>query len=258
MKMIKDSVSIHTATRGNRVNFLKWLVYMISTQEYDNIIEWVIGDGSQSEDESQLLKEFIYSLQKSKLKNHRDILIKYIPYVPNSKIGAIRQRINDNCEGEYIISMDDDDYYPPTRVSHAISKMKQTGYSLSGSSEMYLFDTFTNSIYLIYKIHDAHCTHNTLGYTKEYARNHKYDTTVSNGEEKSFLDNYKHKMVQLVSLKTILHITHGTNTYNKRQFILNTFAIYNREIDRRRQIIPQYLPKMKIKRIVEYKSSINF
>jgi len=32
--------------------------------------------------------------------------------------------LNDMCLGEYIVCMDDDDFYPPDKISFAINKMK--------------------------------------------------------------------------------------------------------------------------------------
>ena len=257
--MNNPTVSIHTPSRGNRICFLNKLVYMIKLQIYTNIKEWVIGDGSQSKEESVLLEQFVNKLQKnpSLLGKHSNMSIVYIPYKEGTKIGGIRQRINETATGDYIICMDDDDYYPPTRVSHAVTKMKQTKYELSGSSQMYCYDTGINGIFLIHTIHNKHCTHNTLGFTKQYAKTHSYDETVPNGEEKQFLENYIHNMVQLDSLKTIVHIVHSNNTFNKREFMLNAFLFESKE-ERRKHIIPDFQPKMKLKNIIHDKTMVTF
>ena len=63
-----------------------------------------------------------------------------------------------------------------------------------------------------------HGTNGTLAYKKSYGKTHKYDETVQYAEEKSFLDNHVHPMVQLEPFKVMLVIAHSSNTYSKDAF----------------------------------------
>ena len=38
-------------------------------------------------------------------------------------LGAKRNFMHDKCKGSIIVYMDDDDYYPPDRISHAVEKL---------------------------------------------------------------------------------------------------------------------------------------
>ena len=55
-------------------------------------------------------------------------------------LGKKRNLMHTKCSGDIIIYMDDDDYYPPERVSHAVKTLLKNKNALcSGSSEMYIF-----------------------------------------------------------------------------------------------------------------------
>jgi hypothetical protein len=46
---------------------------------------------------------------------------------------------------------------------------------------------------------------------------HLYDETVTHAEEKSFLDGYKHPMIQLNPMKVMLVMSHSENTFDKKK-----------------------------------------
>jgi hypothetical protein len=46
---------------------------------------------------------------------------------------------------------------------------------------------------------------------------HQYDETVTHAEEKSFLDEYSHPMIQLDPKKVMLVISHSENTFDKKK-----------------------------------------
>jgi hypothetical protein len=60
-----------------------------------------------------------------------------------------------------------------------------------------------------------HATNGTMAWRRSYAEKHVYDETVSFAEEKSFLENYKHPMIQLDPFKVMLVISHSENTFDK-------------------------------------------
>jgi hypothetical protein len=55
-----------------------------------------------------------------------------------------------------------------------------------------------------------------MAWRRSYALSHTYDETVTHAEERSFLENYKHPMIQLDPFKTMLVISHGANTFDKK------------------------------------------
>jgi hypothetical protein len=114
--------------------------------------------------------------------------------------------------------MDDDDYYPPERVAHVVNKFRsQPKYQLAGSSEIFMYYTDNQTIYKFGPYHPNHATNGTMAWTSEYAKSHKYDENVTHAEEKSFLEEYKHPMIQLEPYKTMLVISHSENTFDKKK-----------------------------------------
>jgi hypothetical protein len=56
-----------------------------------------------------------------------------------------------------------------------------------------------------------------MAWRKSYALKHLYDETVTHAEEKSFLDEYAHPMIQLEPKKVMLVISHSENTFDKKK-----------------------------------------
>ena len=55
-------------------------------------------------------------------------------------LGAKRNFMHSKCNGSIIVYMDDDDYYPPDRISHAVEKLQKDKTALcAGSSEIYVY-----------------------------------------------------------------------------------------------------------------------
>ena len=50
--------------------------------------------------------------------------VKYFKYEEKMSLGKKRNITNEKAKGDIIIYMDDDDYYPPDRVSHAILMLR--------------------------------------------------------------------------------------------------------------------------------------
>src|SRR5437016_14508581 len=100
-------ISITTVTQLCRKDTIKLTAEYINYQTYLKLIkEWVIVEGSRNEKDAEENKILI-----SKLQELTEVPIKYISYIPNLKIGALRNKCNENCSYENIVCMDDDDFY---------------------------------------------------------------------------------------------------------------------------------------------------
>jgi hypothetical protein len=64
-----------------------------------------------------------------------------------------------------------------------------------------------------------HATNGTMAWKRTYSDSHLYDETVTHAEEHSFLEDYKHPMVQLNAFKTMLVMSHTENTFDKKRMI---------------------------------------
>jgi glycosyltransferase involved in cell wall biosynthesis len=202
---MKPFVSVLTPTY-NRRKFIPAAIAMYKAQTYPkDRMEWIIVDDGSDKVED-LFKEASKTIPN----------IKYISLDTKLLIGQKRNMLNDNAKGEIMVAMDDDDYYPPDRVSHAVIKFIQNPkVMLAGSSEMYLYFRVDGKILKAGPYNANHCTNGTMCYRRAYMLSHRYDETQTHAEEKSFLDDYKNPMIQLDPFKCILVMCHADNTFDK-------------------------------------------
>ena len=205
MKKDLPFVSVCTPTY-NRRNFIKKLINMFDNQDYSkNKLEWVIVDDGEDK-----IKDLVI---------HHP-LVKYISLNEKLPIGKKRNYMNENCKGDIIVYMDDDDIYPPTRISHAVNKLlKYPNILCAGCSKIDVYFTFDKSVYTFGPYNKNHATANTFAFKKELLQYTHFENEAIAAEEKYFLKNYTIPMIQLNSKKTILIISHNSNTFDKRQII---------------------------------------
>lgn len=210
--MSRPFVSVLTPTY-NRKRFLPALVECYKAQTYPkDKMEWIILD-----DGTEKVGDLFASLTNG-LPN-----IRYISLDEKVNIGVKRNRLNKEAKGDIIVCMDDDDFYPPERVAHAVTKlMAQPKVDLAGSSELYMYFASVQTILKLGPYHNRHATNGTMAYKARYAKTHFYDETVTHAEEKSFLEDYKHPMIQLDPMKVMLVISHSENTFGKERFLTDT------------------------------------
>ena len=116
------------------------------------------------------------------------------------------------------MTMDDDDIYPSTRVSHAVNQLMESPCLVAGCTILFVLDVDTEDFYMFGPYHKNHATNATFAYKKEFLVDHKYDDeNKESGEERYFLNNYKEPMVQLNPQQTILCLNHGKNTVDKKK-----------------------------------------
>ena len=198
-------VSVVTPTY-NRRRFIPHLISCYKLQSYPkDRMEWIIlDDGSDS------VEDLFVNLPFPN--------VHYIRETEKKNIGAKRNRLNAEACGDIIVAMDDDDYYPPERVSAVVTAFKQKpNLSLAGSSEIYMYYSDIKVIYKLGPYAPNHATNGTMAWRKSYADKHLYDETVTHAEEKSFLESYKHPMIQLDPMKVMLVMSHSDNTFDKKQ-----------------------------------------
>ena len=211
------NVSICTPT-FNRRPFFKGLIDVIKEQDYPhNKIEWVIVD-----DGTDCIKDIFESEEtKEKLK---DIKIRYF-YVPEKMdLGKKRNYMHKKCtytnDEDIIVYMDDDDYYPPERISHSVQKLRMNQNALcGGSSELYLWFNTLNKMYKFGPYGPNHATAGTFAFKRKLLKHTSYEDEAVLAEEKHFLKNYTVPFVQFDPMKTILVVSHEQNTFDKRRLI---------------------------------------
>lgn len=199
-------VSILTPTY-NRRQFLPRLYSYILSQEYPlERMEWVIlDDGSESVED--LVAEF---RAEGKLE------IQYHRVDEKITIGAKRNHLHAIARGDIFVNMDDDDYYVPARVSHAVCTLRGKNAQIVGASRNHLYYTDDGSIWSVGPYMPNHATFGTMAYTRQYAKKHRCDETKLYAEEVEFTNRYSEPLVQLDPMKVMLVLCHSSNTFDKR------------------------------------------
>lgn len=203
------TVSICTVT-SDRQDFLPLLERWVASQTYPHqLLNWIIVDDSSD-------------------RGHRytpsanlDIPTTISFLTKKMRLGAKRNLAHTLCRGEIIVYMDDDDWYPPDRVSHAVNALQQSDALVAGSSTLPILFLPECELWIAGPYGKNHATAGTFAFKRELLNLTRYDNNSSSAEERYFLKNYTMPMVQLQPEKTILCIAHNRNTFDKRQLRQN-------------------------------------
>ena len=147
-------------------------------------------------------------------------------------IGALRNiclKLALEQGADYIVFWDDDDYYPPTRISSGVEALeKNPDKDIAGSSMMYLLLTRENVLMTTGPFGDHHATAATYTIRRTYAETHQFPDKAR-GEEYEFTGQWTAKMLQVAPEDTIVVMGHGHNTVDKSDLLLRPH-IYNAKI----------------------------
>lgn len=248
----KPTVSIVTISQWKRFNCLEILRDLIKDQTYKNTIEWVIVEGSSDEGDALKNAEAIKALESK-------IPIVYLGFESGLKLGALRNKGNEACKGDITVVMDDDDYYPPERIEHAVEKLNGTKAQIAGCSAMYIYDYFLQGLYKFREFGPNHSTNNCMAWKKDYLKKNKHDPEKDSGEETSFTFGFKEPMVQLDPEKTIVVSSHDSNTYNKRELLVGGTHGINKTIFQVDQKITEFIKEPYFSRLksIFYKETVS-
>ena len=223
----KSTVSIVTITQLKRFACLEVLKDIIQAQTYQPIIEWVIVEGSKTAEDAALNAVNIQRLKES---SDLKLQIIYLEKQPGEKLGALRNKGNRACSGDITVVMDDDDYYPENRVSHAVEKLEGSNKLIAGCSEMYIYDYVLEKLCKFIGFGENHSINSCFAWKKKYLEKHSHDDSKEAGEEPSFTNNFKEPMIQLDAEKTVVQSSHSQNTFNKRELLTGGVTKINKSL----------------------------
>ena len=211
-------VSICTPT-FNRRPFWEYTIKCFKHQDYPKEnMEWIIID-----DGTDKIKDLIEDIPQ----------VKYYSYTTKMPLGKKRNIMHEKSKGDIIVYMDDDDYYPKERVSHAVNMLLSHPNALcAGASEIYIWFKHIQSMYQFGPYGPNHATAGTFAFKRELLKDHKYDDNAALAEEKAFLKNYSVPFVQLEPKKTILVFSHIHNTFDKKKLLENGENKFQKKCDR--------------------------
>jgi len=148
-------------------------------------------------------------------------------------LGKKRNIMHSKSKGDIIVYIDDDDYYPPERVSHAVNMLITHPNALcAGASEIYIWFKHIQKMFQFGPYSPTHATAGTFAFKRELLKDHKYDDNAALAEEKAFLKDYSVPFVQLEPKKTILVFSHIHNTFDKKRLLENGENNYQKTSDR--------------------------
>jgi glycosyltransferase involved in cell wall biosynthesis len=200
-------VSVCTPT-FNRRPFIEMMIACFDSQDYPkDRMEWIIiDDGTDS------VEDLVAS--------HPNV--KYFRYTTKMTLGKKRNIMHDKTKGDIIVYMDDDDYYPPERVSHAVNMLTTHPTALcAGSSEMYIYFNDRKRMVQFGPYGKDHATAGTFAFKRQLLKQTRYNEDACLAEEREFLKGYTIPFVQLDPMKTILVFSHSHNTMDKRKLLDN-------------------------------------
>jgi glycosyltransferase involved in cell wall biosynthesis len=200
----KPFVSICTPT-FNRRPFIPMMIKCFEHQTYPkDKIEWIIID-----DGTDKIEDLVSHIPQ----------VKYFKYDEKMTLGRKRNLLNEKSKGDIIVYMDDDDYYPPERISHAVDKLKDSKALCAGSSAMFIYFKHINKMIQFGPYGPNHSTAATFAFKRELLNQTKFDEISSVAEERHFLKNYTIPFVQLESKKSILVFSHNHNSFDKKELL---------------------------------------
>jgi len=215
---IYPMISVCTPT-FNRRPFLPYIIKCFERQTYPkDRMEWIIIDDGTDKVEDVFAPFFdLYN-------------IKYYSYETKMTLGKKRNLAHEKCVGDIILYMDDDDYYPPERVSHAVETLQKNPKALCvGSSVMYIYFKHITKMYQFGPYGPNHSTAATFAFRKELLQQTGFDDDACLAEEKKFLKNYTIPFAQLDPLKSILVFSHNHNSFDKKTLLRDAPNDYVKE-----------------------------
>jgi hypothetical protein len=200
-------VSVCTPT-FNRRPFINAMIKCFNAQDYpQDRMEWIVID-----DGTDPIEDLIASHPR----------VKYFKYDTKMTLGKKRNLLHEKSRGEILVYMDDDDYYPPKRVSHAVEMLVSHPDALcAGSSEIYIYFKHIKQMKRFGPYGPNHATAGTFAFKRKLIKNNRYNDDACLAEERAFLKDYTVPFVQLDPMKVILVFSHEHNTFDKRKLLVN-------------------------------------
>lgn len=192
--------------------FLPYLLYLFQYQDYPaDKRELVILD-----DSAQSNEDLIAMMVDARVDN-----VRYIHSPERLDLGEKRNKLNELAKGEYIVCFDDDDYYPPNKISAQVGEMQRNNALFSGSDTIYIWYSHLDKIYRTHSFGAHHALNGTFAYHRHFLKNHRYEDSAMLAEEQAFLNNFTAPVLQIDPREAILCISHSANTYDK-DFVLGS------------------------------------
>jgi glycosyltransferase involved in cell wall biosynthesis len=166
----------------DRRQFIAGALGCFSAQDYPALELIVVDDGSDP------IRDLLPA----------DPNIRYIRLEQRMTVGAKRNLACREARGGVIAHWDDDDWYPPTRVTRQVSALDERGADVCGSSAIYFLDRVGGEAYLYDFRERPWVAGTTLAYRREFWERHPF-RDVQVAEDTSFI--WRNGAIELVDLR---------------------------------------------------------
>jgi len=250
----------------NRRKYIPKLLRCFDNQTYpQNKMELVIAD-----DGDVPVSDLLSLSRHYQPDNPRENRIAYYRLEEKYTIGRKRNFLNKVARGDYIICMDDDDWYSPEYVRTMVKTLKKSDKLICGASQIYCYFSDLKAIVRLGPYGPNQSCNAIMGYKRKYLDNHAYNDDLERTEEVSFTNKFTEPMEQIRNSENIfLLITHKTNTVDRHRILDSAGLAYNinrREITeterhrelRRRHNYPVRLASHKLAHYIKDKNDLQF
>ena len=202
-------VSIITPTY-NRQHFVDFMVHNFQNIDYPaDKLEWIIVDDSPT--------------QTTGFPKQNNIKYVYLQ-TENGKRCSIGQKRNyaiKHAIGNYIIHMDDDDYYFPCSVKARVKSLITTGKQCIGVSKISCIDIIRKNGFIVGNDFSV-LGEASMAYSKMFWSKRQFNEHVERGEAYLFLKGREKQVVKLPYFFVLIAMTHNSNITDKLRCIETT------------------------------------
>lgn len=186
---------------ADRREYVPQAIRYFQRQDYPNLELLIVDDGADSV--ADCVPE--------------DARVRYLRLPEKLNIGAKRNLACEHARGEFIVHWDDDDWYPPWRVSAQVSALDAGDFELCGTSRLFYFEPSTRRAWR-YKYSSAGrswVAGNTLAYRKSFWERRKFPA-LRVGEDTRFVTSAPaQKVCDLDDPRLCAATVHAANSSRK-------------------------------------------
>ena len=136
-------------------------------------------------------------------------------------LGAKRLFMHQQVKGNVIVYMDDDDYYPPERISHAVETLMDNPNALcAGSSEIYIYFKGMDKMIQCGPYGPNHTTA-AFAFRKQLIEQTKYEDHAALVKKQCLFERLYYSFCSIRSNEDHLVFSHDHNTFDKERCLSN-------------------------------------